>query len=131
MGASDTLETNILNHFFRGVSTTANSSCYVALFLTDPTDAGTGTEVSGTGYARKAVTFCAPSQVGGKAVIANTNKVEYDTPASAWGTVAYWAIYTAATGGTLLSSGVISPAKTIAIGDPPFFNIGALTVSLD
>lgn len=127
MSASNTLETNILNHFFRGVSSSANSTCYCALFISDPTDAGTGTEVSGGSYARKQVTFGAP--VDG--VISNTNKIEFDTPTAAWGTVAYWAIYTSSTGGTLLASGKVNPEKTVAIGDPPFFNIGALTISCD
>lgn len=30
---------------------------YLALFLTDPTASGTGTEVSGGGYARKIINF--------------------------------------------------------------------------
>lgn len=33
---------------------------YLALFLTDPTASGTGTEVSGGGYARKIINFSAP-----------------------------------------------------------------------
>ena len=33
---------------------------YLALFLTDPTASGTGTEASGGGYARKVISFDAP-----------------------------------------------------------------------
>lgn len=39
---------------------------YLALFLTDPTASGTGTEVSGGGYARKIINFSAPSLVSAK-----------------------------------------------------------------
>lgn len=36
---------------------------YLALFLTDPTASGTGTEVSGGGYARKIINFSAVPRV--------------------------------------------------------------------
>ena len=49
---------------------------YLALFLTDPTASGTGTEVSGGGYARKIINFSAPSLVSGKEQVSNSAPVD-------------------------------------------------------
>jgi hypothetical protein len=47
----------------RNTTYTAPATVYVSLWTSDPTDAGSGTEVStsGTSYARQSVTFGAPS----------------------------------------------------------------------
>jgi len=57
-GKADYLENLLLNCLFRGGgNVTALATTYVALFTTNPADDGTGgTEVTGTGYARVAVT---------------------------------------------------------------------------
>ena len=47
--------TSLLNTSLR------SGTYYLALFLTDPTASGNGTEVSGGGYARKIITFGTPS----------------------------------------------------------------------
>ena len=52
---------------------------YLALFLTDPTASGTGTEVSGGGYARKIINFSAPSLVSGKEQVSNSAPVDFGT----------------------------------------------------
>ena len=58
---SDYLENALINAVLRNTSYTSPATVYVALFTSDPTDAGTGTELSGNGYARTAVTFGSPS----------------------------------------------------------------------
>lgn len=65
---------------------------YLALFLTDPTASGTGTEVSGGGYARKIINFSAPSLVSGKEQVSNSAPVDFGTLTADLGTVAYWGI---------------------------------------
>ena len=129
--ASNTTETNILNHFFRGVSTAAPSAVYIALYISDPTDADTGTEVSGTGYARQQITFGAPTQVGTKATITNSAKIEFGVAGSAWGTVAYFGIRTASSGGTLLAYAPFSAAKAVQAGDQLVIDIGNIVITLD
>ena len=52
--------TSLLNTSLR------SGTYYLALFLTDPTASGNGTEVSGGGYARKIITFGTPSLVSVK-----------------------------------------------------------------
>jgi hypothetical protein len=49
---SDYLEVALLNATLNGVAFTAVNNPYVSLHTADPTDAGTGTEVSGGSYAR-------------------------------------------------------------------------------
>ena len=77
---------------------------YLALFLTDPTASGTGTEVSGGGYARKIINFSAPSLVSGKEQVSNSAPVDFGTLTADLGTVAYWGIYDALTAGNLKRS---------------------------
>ena len=60
--ASNFLEDAVLNYFFRGESVTRNTNVYVALYMTDPTDSDSGTEVNGGAYARQLVSFGAPTQ---------------------------------------------------------------------
>ena len=49
---SNVLEIALLNSTLNGASFTAVDNPYVSLWTTDPTDAETGTEVSGGSYAR-------------------------------------------------------------------------------
>lgn len=58
--------TSLLNTSLR------SGTYYLALFLTDPTASGNGTEVSGGGYARKIITFGTPSLVSGKEQVTNS-----------------------------------------------------------
>lgn len=55
-GASDYLETALLNHVLRNSSYTSPTTVYAALYTAAPTDAGGGTEIAAAGYARVAVT---------------------------------------------------------------------------
>ena len=58
---SDYLEDAFLDHFLGTSSTSAPAAVYIGLHTADPTDAGTGAEVSGNGYARQAMAFGASS----------------------------------------------------------------------
>ena len=95
---------------------------YLALFLTDPTASGTGTEGSGGGYARKIINFSAPSLVSGKEQVSNSAPVDFGTLTADLGTVAYWGIYDALTAGNLLWYGSFTRSKNVLNGD-------AITVS--
>ena len=69
--------TSLLNTSLR------SGTYYLALFLTDPTASGNGTEVSGGGYARKIITFGTPSLVSGKEQVTNRAAVDCGTRTSA------------------------------------------------
>ncbi len=51
---SNYLENALINATLRNTSYTSPTTVYVALYTSDPTDADSGTECSGTSYARQA-----------------------------------------------------------------------------
>ena len=133
MSKSDYLENAILDHMLGGPDYTRPATVYLALYTAAPTDAGGGTEASGTGYARLAVTNNAtnfPAASGG----AKANGADFDfaTPgAGGWGTVVAVGVFDASSGGNLLRHAALAVNKTINEGDPVSFPIGSLTFSED
>ena len=129
--ASTWLEHAALNHFFRGVSTTAPAQVFVALYTSNPTDDNTGTEVTGGAYVRRQVTFSAPTQVDGRGQIQNSAEIRYPIASANWGTVTHFGIFTAATGGNLLAHGAVPTSRPIIAGDEAVFRPNTLIVTLD
>lgn len=123
---SNYLENALINATLRNTSYTSPSVVYVGLFTSDPTDAGSGTEVSGGSYARKAATFGAPSN--GASTI--NSAIEFDQATGSWGTVTHFGIYDASTSGNLLYHGALTTSKVIDTGDVFKFATSALTVTL-
>lgn len=123
---SNYLETALINGTLRGTSYTAPTTVYVGLFTTDPTDAGTGTEVSGGSYVRKAATFGAPSN----GVSTISAAIEFTQATASWGTVTHFGIFDAETTGNLLYHGALTASKAIDTGDVFKFAASALTVTL-
>lgn len=123
---SNYLENALINVTLRGTSFTAISTPYVALFTSDPTDAGTGTEVSGGSYARQSVTMGAPSN--GASI--NSADVTFPTCTLAWGTVTHIGIRDALTSGNLLYHTPLDASKTIDLGDIFKITTGNLSVTL-
>ncbi len=124
---SNYLENAVINAVLRATSYTSPTTVYVGLFTTDPTDAGSGTEVSGGSYARTAVTFSAPSN----GVTSNSADVEFPQATASWGSVTHIGIYDAASSGNLLFHTVLDTTKTIDSGDIFKIASGNLTVTLD
>lgn len=123
---SNYLENALINATLRNTSYTSPTTVYVGLYTSDPTDAGSGTEVSGGSYARTAVTFGSPS--GG--VSTNSAAVEFPQATGSWGTVAYIGILDASTSGNLLYHTALDASKTIASGDVFRIATGSLSVTL-
>jgi hypothetical protein len=114
--ASDYLEDAVLDHFLGTASTSAPATVYLALFTTDPTDAGSGTEVStsGTNYSRQSIAFSAASS----GTTSNSADVEFSqATGSGFGTVTHFGIFDASSAGNLLFHGALTDSKTIAAGD--------------
>lgn len=103
---------------------------YLALFLTDPTAAATGTEASGGGYARKIITLGAPSLVSGRQQVTNTAEVDYGVITADIGTVSYWGIFDSQSGGNLLWFGSFARGKNVLNGDAITVEAGAITCNL-
>lgn len=124
---SDYLENRTLDHILGTTAFAKPAAAYLALFTTDPTDAGTGTEVSGGAYARKTVTFNAAAN----GQTTNNTDVLFTAATASWGTITHIGLFDAATGGNLLWHGPLSASKAIASGDEFKLGAGKLTVSLD
>ena len=123
---SNYLENALINAVLRNTSYTSPTTVYVALFTSDPTDAGSGTEVSGGSYARTSVTFGSPSN----GVTTNSADVTFPTATASWGTVGYIGIYDASTSGNLLFHTPLDVSKTIDSGDIFKIPSGNLSVTL-
>ena len=125
---SNFLENALINATLRNTTYTSVATVYVSLWTSDPTDAGSGTEVStsGTSYARTAVTFGAPS--GGAST--NSADVTFPTATASWGTVGWIGINDAATAGNLLYHTALDTSKTIDTGDIFKISTGNLSVTL-
>ena len=123
---SNYLENALINGTIRGTTYTAPSTVYVGLYTSDPTDANTGTEVSGGSYARQSVTFASPSN----GASASNADVTFPQATASWGTVAYIGLRDASTGGNLLYHTPLDASKTIDTGDIFKIASGSLTVTL-
>jgi hypothetical protein len=123
---SNYLENALINATLRNTSYTSPSVVYLGLYTSDPTDADTGTEVSGGSYARQAITFGAPSN----GVTTNTAAIEFPQATATWGTVGWIGIEDALSGGNLLYHSPLDASKTIDSGDIFKIAIGSLSVTL-
>ena len=123
---SNFLENALINATLRNTTYTSVATVYVSLWTSDPTDAGSGTEVSGGSYARTAVTFGAPSN----GVSLNSADVTFPTATGSWGVVGWIGINDASTGGNLLYHSPLDTSKTIDSGDIFKISTGNLSVTL-
>ena len=96
---------------------------FLALYTTDPTVNDTGTEVTGSGYARQAI-VCG-TEAGG--IVPNSTALAFSNMPST--TVTHWGIRDASSGGNLLYFGQLDLAVQMIAGDPFPINIGNLQIS--
>ncbi len=102
------------------------TAVYLALSTTDFTDTGgSGTEPVGNGYARTAITFGAPVS----RVITQNADVEFPQATGSWGTIGYWAIFDASTGGNALAYGSFGTAKAVDSGKTVTVPSGQITIT--
>ena len=125
---SNFLENALLNATLNATTYTAPATVYVSLWTSDPTDAGSGTEVSGGSYARTAVSFATASGTSGN--VLNDADVTFPTATASWGTVGWIGINDAATSGNLLYHTALDTSKTIDSGDIFKISTGNLSVTL-
>lgn len=125
---SDYTENKIIDHNFRTNTWTRATTLYFALLTAAPTDAGGGTECSGTGYARVAKTPGVTDFTISGNVASNATAITFPAPGAAWGTATHIAIYDAASVGNLIAWDTLTASKVIGGADPaPTFGIGAFT----
>jgi hypothetical protein len=127
MSASNYLELKLLDHSLGTTAYTQPSNVYIGLHTTSALDAGSGTELSGSGYARQAITFAAASS--GSA--SSNSTVTFPTATGSWGTVSHWSLWDASSSGNLLFHGSFAASKDIATGDVLKVSSGDITISVD
>lgn len=138
---SDYLENALIDHVLRGRSFTAPSALYWALFTSAPTDAGGGTEVSGSNYSRVSMTpsdtaftntqgTTSGASTGTGGTVTNGEVVQFPTPSGSWGTVVAVAIFDAATSGNMLIHGTLL-GRAITTSDDVKFPVGAFSFQID
>lgn len=125
MAKSNYLENKVVDHFLGTSSTSAPSNVYLGLFTSDPTDAGSGNEVSGNGYTRQVITFNSAS--GGAAT--NSSAETLTASGGNWGTITHFGIFDASSSGNLLYHGALANDKVIEDGDSLVVAASAITIT--
>ncbi|MCO1599817.1 C40 family peptidase [Desulfosporosinus nitroreducens] len=108
---SDYLENALINAVLRNTAYSSPVTVYAALFTSDPTDAGTGTEVTGGAYVRMPVAFTDPTD----GQTSNSADVLFPIATANWGTITHVGLYDALSGGNLLFHAPLEFSKVINI----------------
>lgn len=123
---SDYLEDVLLDHCLGTTIYTMASTVYCALFESSPGDDDSGTECSGTDYARKVATFTDAS--GGSC--SNTTNITFTEAGGAWGTITHIGLYDHISTGNLLWWGTLDASKDVDKGDTFKINKNDLDLAL-
>lgn len=130
---ADYMEQEIMEHTFRNTAIfTPPANVYVALNTTDPTDANSGTEVTGGSYAREAVDttsgWAAPGATGGSTN--NVGAVTFTTATANWGTVSHTKLMDAVTVGNMYFHTPVDTSKAVNNGDTAEFAATTLVATV-
>jgi len=124
---SNYLQDELINGTLRNTAYTPPATVYMALYTSNPTKANTGTELSGNGYVRTAITFAAPSS----GVSSNSAIVTFPTCTTAnWGVITHFALFDAQTTGHMLYFGALTASVTVNVGETFVAQIGGISVTL-
>lgn len=140
---SNYLENKLIDQLFRGQAFTFPATLHFALFTSAPGETG-GTEVSGGGYARAAVTASlanfagtqgagtTEASSGTNGTTSNNTAITYPTPSANWGSIVGVGVFDAVTGGNLLIYSALTTPKTVNNGDPaPSFPAASFSYQVD
>lgn len=134
----NTYELNALDAIL-GQGFTKDTTVYIALCTSAPTDSALGTEPSGNNYSRPSVTNNATnwpnaSTVSGVGTKSNGTDITFATPSGSWGNCTHFMVMNHATATSIANMvgwGALTTARTIASGDPVKFPTGSLVVTAD
>lgn len=132
MGFSTANKNAVLDKLFGATNFSPAATYYLGLSTTLPTDTGGNVnEPAGGGYARVAITNDGTSWVAASAgEKTNANDLVFAEATALWGTMGWWVLYDAVSGGTFHCWGVLQTARTIDIGDVFRFLAGDLVIRL-
>lgn len=127
---SNYTENKWLGHVLKDTAFTKPTALFLAYSTTDFTEDGSGaSEPVGAGYARKT---CLAQFATGAAtrIISNDGDIVFDQATGSQGTIGYWAVFDAITGGNMLCYGAFAAAKAIGNGQTPKVLTGEIDISI-
>ena len=122
---SDYLENEILDHILGTGAYTMPTTVYVGLSTGSFNDDNSGTELSGSNYARESISFGAATS----GTASNDAAVEFNAATGSWNTVSHFGIFDALTSGNLLIHGALTASKVIETGDILKIAIGDMDIT--
>jgi hypothetical protein len=122
---SDYAELKVLDHTLGTSAWSMPATVYLGLSVASMGDDASGTELSGSGYARQSISFASASS--GSASTDAT--VTFPTATGSWGSIGFWSLWDASSAGNLLMHGAFTTAKTVGDGDILRVNSGDLTIT--
>ena len=105
---SNYLENKFLDITLKDGTAYKVATAHLALFSSDPTDAGNGTECSWTNYARQSIAFGTISNGS----VSNSGTITFPAVVGSDVTVSHIGIYDAATSGNLMYHTALDASKT-------------------
>ncbi|MDN5919066.1 MAG: hypothetical protein L0I76_28895 [Pseudonocardia sp.] len=130
----DLIEQAILDHFLTDPAWTPETTLYIGLSSTTPTDAGGNiTEPSTGSYARVATTAADWAAASGTAPASKVTNVAkaFATATGDWvagANLTHFVLMSASTAGTCRAWGLLTTAKPVLNGDTPSFPAGSLVL---
>lgn len=132
-GPIDSLEAAILDHLLLGTTYTPPANWFIGLSTTTPTETGSNfTEPVGNAYARVSTSGATWSAAVGGAPSTKSNAAQITFPVAtgSWGTITYWGLFIAASGGTVQIFGVLAVATAVNNNNQFTVSGGGLIVEL-
>lgn len=144
MPFTNTLDMWLVQYIFGAVPLSPPANLYLGLSTTTPVQAKGAstpywnfTEPSGNGYSRAIINNAtnngnwhgAPSQPASGWQQNNATPISFPQASGSWGTVTYWGIWDAASGGNLLVFGALTTAQLVAAGGTLSFDIDQLSIT--
>lgn len=128
MSLTNSFETSVLTYLLTTgtASPVRPTAWYLGLFTAAPGEAGGGTELSGNGYARQAITFTVSGDTA-----SNNAALEFPTATASWGTITHVAVFDALTVGNMIAYATLTASKVIDTGDVLRIPINDLDVTLN
>lgn len=132
-GLTNTAENDIALMIANGTdpSWRVGANWYLALFTSDPTEAGATTnEGTFTGYARVLTIKASDWTVTG-GVMSNANLIQFPECTGGSNIITHGAIMTASSGGTMIFTGALGEARTVTSGNTLQYPSGSISFTVE
>ena len=126
MSATNTFETIILDAILVSGNSYTAGNVYAALYSSAPSEAGSGTEITGNNYSRQQVTFTVANSVA-----TSSAAITFSATGNTWPAAVALAITDAASAGNILFYTSLNPTQTVTAGANVVFTAGNITVTAD